>query len=79
MLQGKVCQCMVNLAITGARQQGWETLDVLGHAVHPIPMTVQGGQERLCEHTLQLRGIQGPCVLPAHLKRMKRGVIVSRD
>lgn len=67
------------LPIAGARQQGGEALCVLGHAVHAVSVPIQGRQERLGEHPLQLSSIQSPGVLSAHLERMKCGVIVSRD
>lgn len=68
-----------DLAIAGAGQQGGKTLGVLGHTVHPISVTIQGGQEGLGKHPLQLCSIQSPRVLSAHLKRMKGWVIVSGD
>lgn len=69
----------VYLAITGAREHGGETPGVLGQTVHPISVAVQGGQERLGKHALQLSGIQGPSVFSAHLERMEGGVIVPGD
>lgn len=69
----------IYLPVTGARQQGGEAFSVLGHAVDSISVAVQGGYERLGKNPLQFGGIQGPGVLSAHLKRMKCGVIVSRD
>jgi len=68
-----------HLPVAGAREQGGEALGVLGHAVDPISVSVQRGQERLGEHPLELGGVQGPGVLSAHLKRMQSRVIVSGD
>lgn len=67
------------LAIAGAREQGGEAWGVLGHAVHPISVSIQKGQERLGKHSVKLSGIQSLGVLSAHLEWMKCWVIVSRD
>lgn len=67
------------LAIAGAREQGGEAWGVLGHAVHPISVSIQRGQERLGKHSVKLSGIQSLGVLSAHLEWMKCWVIVSRD
>lgn len=66
-----------HLPIAGAREQGGERLGVLGHAVDPVPVSIQRGHERLGEQPLELGGVQGPGVLSAHLKRMQGRVIVS--
>lgn len=50
---------------------------MLGHAVDPISVAVQGGQERLGKDSLQLGGVQGPRVLSGHLEWMEGWVIVS--
>lgn len=67
------------LPIAGARQQRGQSRGVLGHAVHPIPVSIQGGQERFGKHPIQLGGVHGPGIFPAHLKRMERWIVVSRN
>lgn len=67
------------LPIAGARQQCGQTCGVLSHAVHPISVSIQRGQERLGENPVELGGVQGPRVFSAHLKGMERRIIVSRN
>lgn len=67
------------LPIAGARQQRGQTCGVLSHAVHPISVSVQRGQERLSKNPIKLGGIQCPRIFSAHLKRMERWIIVSRN
>lgn len=76
---GKMQQKDVYLAVTRAREQGGEAGGVLGHAVDPISVTIQRGQERLGKHLVKFGGIQGPSVFSAHFERMKRWVVVSWD
>lgn len=64
------------LSIAGAGEQSGEAGGVFGHAVHPISVTIQGSQERLGQHPLELGGIESTGVLSAHLERMEARIIV---
>lgn len=67
------------LSIAGAGEQSGEAGGVFGHAVHPISVTIQGSQERLGQHPLELGGIESTGVLSAHLERMEVRIIVPRN
>lgn len=67
------------LPVAGARQQCGQTCGVLSHAVHPISVSIQRGQERLGKDPIKLGGIQRPRIFSAYLKRMERWIIVSRN
>lgn len=67
------------LPIAGARQQCGQSCGMLSHAVHSISVSIQRGQERLGKNPIKLGGIQCPRIFSAHLKRMERWIIVSRN
>lgn len=78
---GHTCVPLVQryLSIAGAGEQSGEAGGVFGHAVHPISVTIQGSQERLGQHPLELGGIESTGVLSAHLERMEARIIVPRN
>lgn len=70
---------LLYLSIAGAGQHCREALGVLGHAVHPISVSVQGGHEGLGKHPLQFGGIQSTLVFSGYLERVEGWVVISRN